>query len=191
MTFSCTFLANRRKVIENSLVNLQKFIDEDILRATEMNKTASDCSTLSTQVVTRSERTKWTMMAENYFKLSKNYLNQSQETQKFLASLQSDLVDLEIKLENQNCPVEVTTTASTLTTASSTLKAAMTTLSSSGLPAGLSLSGPADFGYIMQIVIEVLEEVFNESFGGLSYQQIFSSIFTGMDCYNYFGNFEN
>lgn len=125
-------------------------------------------------------------MAQNYLKLSQNYLIQSQETQKLLSSLKNDLVDLDIKMENQNCPVAVTTTPSTLTTASSTLKAAMTTLSSSGLPAGLSLTGPADFGYVMNIVIEVLEELFNESFGGLSYEQIFKSIFTGMDCYNNF-----
>lgn len=180
-----------------------------------MNQTAFDCTTQSTQAITRSERSKWTIMAQNYTTLAQRYLSQSEVTKNALLSVQSEAASLAIKMANQSCAVEVTTTTTTPETFTTTPEIftttpeiftttpetttttpettttylnLATTTNSPGFPAGFSLTGPADFGYVMNIILEVLEELFNESFGGLSYEQIFTSIFTGMELNGTCGN---
>lgn len=170
------------------------FIDDDTSKAALMNQTAFDCTTQSTQAITRSERSKWTIMAQNYTTLAQRYLSQSEVTKSALLSAQSEAASLAIKMANQSCAVEVTTTTTTpeiFTTTPETTTTYLnlaTTTNSPGFPAGFSLTGPADFGYVMNIILGVLEELFNESFGGLSYEQIFTSIFTGMELNGTCGN---
>lgn len=43
-----------------------------------------------------------------------------------------------------------------------------------------SLSGPMDTGAVLKVLFEILEDVFNDAFGGMSYEQIVTSLLSGL-----------
>lgn len=153
-----------------------------------MNQTAADCLAQSAHATTTSQRDALISMSQEYCKMAETYKNQSSDTQQLADNLSADLVKLEVKMQDQGCVVKTTSVMSrsaskgaeedATTEFLTTLVSTFSTTSTTSKPA-FDLNGKADFGFISRIVLEIAEDMFNEAFGGLTIDQIFTSIFSG------------
>lgn len=195
--FSCSSLLDRWTILESSVTSLENSLNDIEKQGNQFNQTAVECREKSTQEISQNERQIWLKMSEKYLKIAENYWNFFDENQKILTDLKDEIYEIEVEIGNQNCQVlakstvapsegstgiETTPSTSQQTETTISMMTAPSTEQITSNPLGFDLEGSVDFGWILKITLGILEEMVDESFSGMSYQQIFTSIFTGMEC---------
>lgn len=78
-------------------------------------------------------------------------------------------------------PSSVSPNGTTPSTVSTTPYTGSSTAATTTTPGPFfNLAGPMDFGAVFKIVLEILEDVSNDAFGGMSFEQIVTSLLSGL-----------
>lgn len=149
----------------------------------------------------------WIKISENYFEISSNAIKHANETQGFVNELKNDMEKLETEIEAKNCDVKIkvgnqqisklTSEDSTLSESSNEefdsssetpIETSNQSFDESGptdniqnLISGFSFDDKTDFGAISKIGLDMISHFLEEAFGDMSWQNIFASLFTGVN----------